>query len=102
MPDLPDPKSPLNRNEQNVFGWNAVRHPVTGFPLQMGGYGSEHPASPPNVQAREHIDIIAREHGVEVAKEMARKLIEFERNGGVVEMPAPDAPKGFERALRKG
>jgi hypothetical protein len=102
MPDLPDPRSPLNKMEQLVYGVNAVRHPITGLPLQMGGYGSSHPASSPNVQAREHLNIIEREHGIEVAKQVKAKLEAWEAAGNTVGMPAPDVPKGFERALRKG
>ena len=101
MTDLPDPRSPLNKMEQLVYGQTARRHPVTGFPLQIGGHDSSHPAPPPNVQAREHIQVVARENGIEAARAMQRKLDEFEANGGTVEMPAPDLPKGFERALMK-
>jgi len=31
---------------------NAIRHPVTGYPLQMGGHGSSHPALPPKFGQR--------------------------------------------------
>ena len=102
MSDLPDPRSPLNENEKRVFGWNAVRHPVTGFVLQHGGHDSSHPALPPNVQARHHLQIVAHENGIEAARAMKAKLDEFEASGGTVEMPAPDLPRGFERALMKG
>jgi hypothetical protein len=95
--DLPDPKSPLNEMEKAVFGHNAIRHPITGIPLQMGGYGSEHPAPPPDVQAREHLSMISREHGIEVAREIGRRLDEFEASGGVVEMPAPYVNAEFAR-----
>lgn len=99
--DLPDANAPLNETEKLVYGATARRHPVTGFPLQMGGHGSSHPAPPPNVQAREHLQIIARENGLEAARAMKARLDEFEASGGAVNMPGPDIPLGFEHALRR-
>jgi hypothetical protein len=84
---LPDPRSPLNRMDKLVYGETARRHPVTGFPLQMGGHGSVFPAPPPDVQARGHLLMIYRDHGKAAHDRIKAALDEFERKGGVVEMP---------------
>lgn len=87
MTDLPDPKSPLNEMEKRVFGVDSCRHPITGYPIARSGKDSSHPAFHPNQQAYEHLQIILREHGEAAYLEMKRKLDEFVRNGGQVELP---------------
>jgi hypothetical protein len=94
MTDLPDPKAPLNKMEQLVYGVDAVRHPITGHVLTNSAASTDGQLLSPSEQARlNHLPMIEREHGVEVAREMERKLTEFERNGGVVELPAPSPPR---------
>jgi hypothetical protein len=89
MADLPDPRAPLNRAEILTFGIDAPRHPVTGHVLQRGSGALSVPE-----QARQHLRTILADHGLAVAREVERKLDEFERNGGGIEMPplAPSFP----------
>ena len=84
MPDRIDPRSPLNKWEQLVHGVDGVRHPVTGIPIQRGSG-----ALPVKEQARQHLQTILTNHGIDVAREIERKLNEWESNGGKVEMSAP-------------
>jgi len=66
---LPDPSKPLTKDDKLVFGADAKRHPITGFPIETG-IGS----APEAVQARQHCELIEHEHGKEVADEYRRKL----------------------------
>jgi hypothetical protein len=45
MLELPDPKSPLDKNEQLVFGVDGCRHPLLGCPLGHGNGKPEDQAS---------------------------------------------------------
>ena len=95
MPDaIPEPG---NRINELVFGADVSFHPVTKMAIQRGSGALSIPE-----QARQHLSVIAQHRGLDVAREIKRKLDEFERNGGVVEMPAPVMPLGFEGALMKG
>jgi hypothetical protein len=66
---LPDPNRPLTKDDKLVFGADAKRHPITGFPLESG-IG----AAPEAVQARGHCDMIEQQEGKEIAGEYRRKL----------------------------
>jgi hypothetical protein len=88
---------PGNRINALVYGEDASYHPVTKMAIQRGSGALSIPE-----QARGHLRVIAHHHGIDVAREMAHKLDEFERNGGVIEMPVPRVPRGFERVLMKG
>jgi len=66
---LPDPAKPLTKEDKLVFGEDAERHAITGFPLETGiGAASE------GNQARQHCDLIEAQEGKEVADEYRRKL----------------------------
>jgi hypothetical protein len=87
MPDLPDPKSPLTKGEAAVYGVDTCRHKITGFPISRAGE-DRGPVLSPNEQAyRAHLPLIFREHGRAVYEEYKRRLDEFVRNGGEVELP---------------
>ena len=90
MADLPDPKSPLNKMEQAVYGIDSCRHPITGFCISRAGKHSLSPAMHPNHQAYEYLAIIRREHGDAVYLDYKNRLDEFVRNGGQVDLP-PEA-----------
>jgi hypothetical protein len=66
---LPDPSRPLTKEDKLVFGDDAKRHPITGFPLESG-IGAAKEA----VQARHHCDLIEEQEGKEIADEYRRKL----------------------------
>ncbi len=88
MTDLPDPRSPLTEMEKRVFGVDSCRHPITGFPIcRAGATSSLDPALHPNQQAYGHLAMIRRQCGEVVYQEMKRRLDEFVRNGGQVELP---------------
>jgi hypothetical protein len=88
MADLPDPKSPLTKMEMQVYGVDSCRHPITGFPISRAGEDSGyHVPSRVNEQAYEHLRLIFREHGRTVYEEYKRRLDEFVRSGGQVELP---------------
>jgi len=53
----------LSREQQQVFGVDAVRHPITGMVLEQGSG-----ALPPDEQARQHLQVI---HKTDPAKAAA-------------------------------
>jgi hypothetical protein len=67
---------PLSVMEQAVFGVDAVRHPITGIPIERGSG-----ALPVKLQARNHLAVIAQQEGRAIAAEVAKRLDEFERRG---------------------
>lgn len=83
-----DPSEPLSVMEKKVFGADAVRHPVTGIPLERGSG-----ALPVKQQARDHLHVIAQKEGKVVAAEVGGRLDEFEAAGGVVNMPVSPASR---------
>jgi len=84
---------PLSVIEKAVYGAGAVRHPVTGIPLERGSG-----ALPANQQARNLLAVITQQEGKAVAAEVRRRLDEFEAGRGVVNMPAP-APAAAPAAV---
>jgi hypothetical protein len=69
-PDRPPPgDGPLTEREKTVFGQDAKRHPITGLVLQQGSG-----APPHDVQAAEHLGIIAMIYGHAVANEIRLQL----------------------------
>lgn len=66
---LPDPNLPLRPEEKLVFGADAQRHPVTGYPLETGNG-----AAPVDRQVLGHIDMIEAQEGEAVADGYRRKL----------------------------
>ncbi len=83
-----------NKMDALVYGATVTYHPVTDMPLQIG---SGHLSAAE--QAREHLQVIARERGIDEAKRIAHKLQQFEAAGGVVEMPVADV--NFEFSGRR-
>jgi hypothetical protein len=66
----PDPKSPLNELEKAVFGSEARRHPVTGFPIETGiGAASD------DQQVLNHLRVIYETEGRDAARAMELKLL---------------------------
>ena len=68
----PDPKDPLTETEKKVFGEDARRHPVTGFPIERGSG-----ALPERMQAQNHIRHVAETEGPEAADAMRKRLEAF-------------------------
>lgn len=106
MVDLfPDPKSPPNEMDMLAKGRDCARHGLVGCIIANNGV-------PPGEQARNFLRSLADAtlHGVagragdlslDEFRTKMRELEEWERNGGVVEMPAPIIPPEFARALRR-
>lgn len=88
--DLPDPKSPLNKNEMLCFGVNAVRHPVTGFVLTNSAPSTDGVLLTPAEQARGHLKIILAHKGKAEHDRIKAALEQFEARGDVVPVPRPD------------
>jgi hypothetical protein len=87
MTDLPDPKSPLNEMERRVYGVDSCRHPVTGFPIVRAGEDAGHHTAANEQAYLTHLPEIRRTHGDKVYQEYRRRLDEFVKNGGQVELP---------------
>jgi hypothetical protein len=66
---LPDPSRPLSDQEKQFYGFDAKRHPITGYPLFQGSG-----ALSPDKQAVEHCDVIEDDFGKVAADDMRRKL----------------------------
>jgi hypothetical protein len=66
---LPRPSDQLSLQEKGLYGFDAKRHPITGYPLFQG-----HGASSPDEQAEEHCRLIEAEFGKAAADAMRRKL----------------------------
>jgi hypothetical protein len=77
-----NPGEPLSVLEQATFGVDALRHPITGVPLERGSG-----ALPVKQQARNHLAVIAQQESKAVAAETGKRLDEFEASGGAVNMP---------------
>jgi hypothetical protein len=58
----PNPLHPLSIPEMQIYGHNAVRHKVTGHPLEQGSG-----ALPEKEQAKQHCRAIEAAEGKEVA-----------------------------------
>jgi hypothetical protein len=92
--ELIDPKSPLTKAEELVFGVDAVRHPLLGIPI---GHGS----GPPVEQARNWLRSIRDSGAVtqEEFQDLARKLISWENAGNTVDLGRPILPIEHGRQL---
>jgi hypothetical protein len=66
---LPDPSHPLSYQEAQLYGFDAKRHPITGYLLFQGSG-----ASSPDEQAEEHCRLIENDFGKAAADAMRRKL----------------------------
>jgi hypothetical protein len=95
--DLPDPKAPLNKLDELVYGVGAVRHPITGFVLTNSTPSTDGVLLTPAEQARAHLKIILAHRGKAEHDRIKAALEQFEASGGVVEMPAPYLNPEFAR-----
>jgi hypothetical protein len=90
-----DPSLELSVTEKAVFGADAVRHPITGIPIERGS-GALHP----KLQARNHLAVIAQQEGAAVAADVRKRLDDFEaganqgRQSNVVNL-MPGGPNGI-------
>jgi hypothetical protein len=101
MTDLPNPRTPLTKGEQAVFG-DSIRHPITGYPITRSVDSTDANTLSPNDQARlNHLPMIEREHGKAVHDRIKGKLDAWEAAGNSVDLPAEILPVGFEHARRK-
>lgn len=85
---LPNPKHPLSVLERGVFGHNAKRHPITGFPLEQG-----HGSLSSDAQAAQHVerieadtrdDLLAKGADLETARREGREVANgFRRRLGI-------------------
>jgi hypothetical protein len=82
---MPDPSHPLTETEKLVFGIDARRHAVLGFPLERGSG-----CNPPDVQAAYYIQDIERAEGKEAADALRAKLHTAANPLRVVKEPPPN------------
>jgi hypothetical protein len=95
---LPDPNSPLTKQDIAVYGVDSYRHPITGIPVVRPALSSEGFGFDANTQAyKNHLPYIRMMYGEEKYLEIKAKLDEFVANKGTVCVPPlkPSATKVF-------
>jgi hypothetical protein len=72
---MPDPRQELSIPERQTFGVDAVRHPITGYPIEKG-YGA---LSPRDQAWRVHLPLISAREGKAAAEEIRKKLLDADQ-----------------------